>query len=649
VTELEEIASNARAKMTIEQEARSRFAMAASASGVRRSRFERVHKFYAPVDGDQWPEDRALRPGKLHITANMVRAFVDTEARVLSLLPRISNKPPTADQVSAKKAETIEELFSRYLDMTGWDVWMADRERMGSLYGTKILKPFWNDDDKRPDVSLVEQPQNLMLGYGASDYSVVDWAIYRYSISALQAKRRYPDIQIKSEKGKPPVVSIAGGDHYDPLQQRSLASTARSSLAEVINKLTPKQTDGEYEQSQLEVWDYWYLNDEGTVCNAIILQGCLVAGPFEHDEMPIIPYIVTEHDHEPGSPEGQSTAELLIDLQMALNRVLSHESQVIADNSGTAYQLTGENADTVPENVVAKEDEISPTGTNNRIEPIQRNANNYNMEALIDRIWSTAHKITGLPEIMFGELPGAQTAGRATAVQIQAAQNRIDSKRRRSYEGLRQLLLFWGYMLEKRNPTVTTTARQEAQGDQPPTVVSQQIKIGEFIKGWQNWKIIPPEITPRDEIEHTNNIIQLVNAKLMPLSKGMDELGIDNPQQMLALVEEERSNARLFPADVQSNLAASLLLKQIEQANAMSGGDAAQQAGAADARLKQEAQQRAPTLTEDMNQPATAAGGFPPPGAPAPGIGGEFQPLVRQTPSGESQALSQFQLPGTEI
>ena len=68
---------------------------------------------------------------------------------------------------------------------------------------------------------------------------------------------------------------------------------------------------------------------------------------------------------------------------------------------------------------------------------------------------------------------------------------------------------------------------------------------------------------------------------------------------------------------------------------------------ATQATMQQQAQEAAPTKTEDMNQPATMPGGAPPPGAPA--AGGELLPIIRQTPSGESQAMSQVNLPSTGL
>lgn len=648
MAELEEIVANAREKTRVEAEAGVRYSMGSSAAGIRKSRYERLHQLFAPVDGDQWPMDRKLRPNKLHITANIVRAFCITEARLLSILPRVTNKPPTRDTDSARRAEALEELFMRYLEASGWDVWMFDRELSKSIYGRAILKAFWNDKEKRPDVQLIEQPQNLLVGYGTSDYSQVDWAIYRYAISDLQAKLAYPDIHIEpGKKGAPPKVRLLSGDHTDPILNRD---GPLSTVSQAWNKIVNRDTDGDYERTQVEVWDYWYLDaKDGTVCNAILVGGCLVKLD-RHEEMPTIPYLITEHDHEPGSAEGIGTAELLTDIQLGLNRVLSHYAQLVADNSGTAYQLNGDNADSVPENIVPREDEIIPAGAGNSINPIQRGVNPYPIEALIERYWDAAHKITGLPDVLFGAIAGTQTSGRSMAVQIEAAQNRIDPKRRRSYEGLRNLFIFWGYMLKKRNPTVSATQRVEAaEGDAlaTPTVEAQDIKIGDLLDGFENWQIIAPEITPRDAIEQTTNVISMIQAKLIDRKSGMDMLGIENPEQIMALIEKEQSNASIEPGAVQAKLAAMLLVQQIEQAQAAQAANASAMAGATEATMQRDQQAMTPAKTEDMNGQPTAAGGAPAPGAPAPT--GELLPIIRQTPTGESQAMSQVNLPPTEL
>jgi hypothetical protein len=621
-----------------------------SASNIRRAKYARYHHYYAPVDGDQWPGDD--REGKIHITANIIKAFIDVESRILSLLPRITNVPSSKDADSRRKSETVEELFLRFLELSGWETWMVDWNRIGCIYGIKVLKPFWNARAKRPDVRVIEQPQNLMIGYGSSDFTVVDWVIYKYFISPSEARRRFPDAIITSPGDGKPLTISRRSDHSDPLaQKQGVIGSAISAASSAVDRIRFGEARTAYEDRQIECWDYWYYNEEGEVYNAQLLQRVIIDGPTSHPEMPRIPYIIVENDHEPGSPEGMSSVEPLIDVQMGLNRAFSHSAQVAADNSGTAYQLAGDNADSVPEGIVPAEDEIIPAGSGNQILAIERNANTFPLNELIKSYWEAAHRISGLPEIMFGNIPSADTSGRVMAIQIEAAANRLDLKRRREYNGLRDLMLFWGYMLIQKDPMVTVTRRKESQEGsmEPGELESFQVKVAEAIKGFDRWNIVAPEITPRDSIETSQNVMQLVNAKLMPLVEGMDRIGLESPEQAIAMIEKERSNARLFPADVQTYASVLQLLNAIVQEQQMAAAQAAQQGAGAVAEGQAAAQGAEPTLLPDQNQ-GSQPGMAPPPGAPPPGgIGAELQGLVRQTPGGQSQAMSQIVLPGKKF
>ena len=60
--------------------ARTRYSESDSYQSRLISKYQRAHHFYAPLFGDQWPEDVAQRPGKIHITVNIVKAAVDVDA-----------------------------------------------------------------------------------------------------------------------------------------------------------------------------------------------------------------------------------------------------------------------------------------------------------------------------------------------------------------------------------------------------------------------------------------------------------------------------------------------------------------------------------------------------------------------------------------
>src|SRR3972149_3298648 len=179
-------------------------------------------------------------------------------------------------------------------------------------------------------------------------------------------------------------------------------------------------------------------------------------------------------------------------------------------------------------------------------------------------------------------------------------------------------------MLEKVNPKVTVAT---------PEGGTAEIGLGDIVKGVYRWKIIAPEITPKDVIENTSNVINKVNAKISSLKPGRDELGIDSPEDEEDLIVEERSNAHLFPGDVQTFVAVMAALQAMQaQAAALQ-----QPAGAVPTANDQTgqnaaiaaAQQAQPPPGQGQNQggrPMTQAGMGPPrgggvaaAGAPAPG------------------------------
>lgn len=620
--------------LDVELLARHRYGSGRSDSLYRRNRYEELHRWYAPIGGDQWPEDIFDRPGKMHITSNIVRRFCDTEARLLSKPPRITVRAQV-DPIMARKAEATEKLFNRFLDQSGFRNWFFTLEQTKTVYGIGVLKPFWNADTKAPDVVVVEQPQNIMFGWGDSEFIGLDWTIYHYRISKLQAKLRYKECPDEYFETSPDNLALGTGkaDHGDPLAQ--------------IPVLVSGRNETEYEMQQVEVWDYWYLDPDGKVMSAILINGHIVEGPTAHSEYPAIPYILIEHDHEMGSPDGRGTAELLIDIQDGLNRAVSHYAQYVWDNSDPAYQLTGEDAPmTVPDGLVPRAGELVAPGARTRIELINTGVNNFPFDALINAYMALAHKVTGLSEILFGQPAAGGDTGRALAVQLESSINALEPKRNRSYTGLQTLLMMWHYMMMSKNPEVTGAVTMP-EGIEMPALHAKDI-----IEGLNDWVIIAPEITPRDVREHTMNTIDKVNMKLLSTQSAMDEIGVENPLEELDRIRDERSDARLYPGDAQAIAAVMATLQAIEQQQAGQAQAAAAQGEAAQNKMMNDQQMGQPSLTEDMNQVATGPGMAPPAqGGESVGgdmIGGEMRPIVRQS-GDESMPMSELRLPVREF
>lgn len=651
------------------------------------SRYRQWYFYYSPLNADQWPEDLVARPGQIHITSNIVAPFVDVAARIQSLLPRVSLIPNGTDDLSREQAEAVEKLMISYLEMSEWEVWLGVVCRVKGIFGKTFLKPYWIDDEKRPDVSVIENPGNLRVGWGSSDYGVIDWALYEYAVSPVEAMRMFPEIEIQQrDRGQPPLVLRVGSSHDDPLGTVSPVNTSGTASPSSWNQRAMPILLSDYELNQVPIWDYWYKDEKGGVHNARFVNRVLAEPISDHPEYPDVPYILVENDHVPGSPDGRGDVEPMIDLQIELNRALSHFAQLVNDEVDPAYQLTGDNADSVPAGMVPRGGEIVAAGSGNSIGAIAKGVNQMPIDQLITTIMDQAHRNTGLPEILFAQPPGAQTAARSLAVQIESAANRIDPRRRNLYRSLRRLLFFWQYMIEQKNPKINVT---DGKGG------SQEVGLKDIVQGFKRWKFVAPEITPQDDTEHTTNTLNKLQGKLISLETAMDEVGVDSPLAEIMRIEAERTNAKLFPGDAQATAAVmNLILNMMPQLQQLGltpqalglgtsaaggfnlggtppGANPLQQAQAAQGQQQLAAQQAAPQGIEAQNgpQPMSQPGSPPPPGGPPPGgplgpVGAQGAPisgappnttpllpggiqnqtLIRSQPNGGDKAMQQIKL-----
>src|SRR5205085_425566 len=85
------------------------------------NRYRFLHFMYAPPGDDQWPSDKVRRPGKIHITSNIVKPAVDIDARLQAKLPRITLVPMDLSQQERARAETVEKMTTAWLEAANWD------------------------------------------------------------------------------------------------------------------------------------------------------------------------------------------------------------------------------------------------------------------------------------------------------------------------------------------------------------------------------------------------------------------------------------------------------------------------------------------------------------------------------------------------
>lgn len=613
--------------MALADEAKTRYSMTESHQAYLKTRHRVWHHYYAPRLGDQWPEDLNQRPGMIHTTVNIIQPVVDTEARLESLVPRMTAMAIRSDEESRQRTEAGEKLLKLYLELSGFETWLFTLNQTRAIYARGFMKPYWNKEENRPDVEIVEQPGNLRVGWGTSDFTVIDWTIYEFAISAIEAQRRFPGLQvIPAQRTGEPSVIIFNGTHSDPLETSPVGSAEGGT--DILLRPTGYQPS-DYERSQLRVWDYWYKDRDNKVYNAILLEGLIVDGPHYHPEYPEVPYIPVEFDHEPGSPDGLGMIQNLIDMQIEINRAVSHYSQLIQDEVDPAYQL---NADSVPPGSFPKGGEVVATGGENQeFKAIQKSVNQVAIGELISMLFTNIHFTTGMADIMFGISPGTRMPGRSMELQIESANNRVAPRRQRLYLAIYRLMLFWIQMVERIDPTVEITLAA-ADG----TLQTQKVSLKPLVQDIKRWRFVAPPITPQDTQQLTTTLVNQLTARLVSVQYAMEQLGIENPTEMMEQVEAEHMNPRMYPGDTGSSLQVyqqlAQLLPQLQQlginipgvANLMPGQQPQPGApGNANERAAQEAQARQPQLTQYQNQhapqPMTQPGSPPPVAGPVVG------------------------------
>ena len=301
---------------------------------------------------DHWAEDPSARlSGRSHVSVNVHSSYVSIPASLQAVTPIVNYTPtgPTADE--RNQASRRERLFYAWWDNNDFDLRMEEATLLKSLYGTTAAKIFWDPIRKMPRVQIVDTPENLYLGYGTSDYSRIDWALYSYGISPQAAIEDYGINVIPVNDGNKWYPYTSASTHDDPIASIYLNSYHRD----------PVRYQTAYDQMKIEVMDYWYKHPTSPgkpplVCNAIIV-GNTVVKKTEHPEMEgVIPYIILRNSMIPGSPYGKPELYDIEQLLREKDEKITAQAQMIHSVvGGQMWQLVGAEApDEVPSNAIPK-------------------------------------------------------------------------------------------------------------------------------------------------------------------------------------------------------------------------------------------------------------------------------------------------------
>lgn len=553
----------------------------------RRNLFRRFDHLYhsntLTIGGaDHWANDPSARlAGRAHVSVNAHASYVNIPASLQAVRPVINYVPNGTEKEDRKIAAEREKLFFRWWEEVEMDLVLEDAALYKALYGDTAAKVYWDPVNEIPRVQVISSPENLQIGYGASDYSRIDWALYCYGISPLAAMEEFGVDVIPAKEGEVFYPYVTNSTHSDPL-----ATLYRDSFERNFMR---RQTD--YERMQVEVYDYWYKVPQGKGKAPIVRNAVFVANQIIKDEAHPeykgqIPYVVLTNSRIPGSPYGKPELYDIEQLLREKDERITNQAQFIHQViGGQMFQLIGQDApEEVPANAIPKPGRIATPGAGNRIEPIQPFMPQMQIEDYNRRIDRELTVISGLNELLLGIAPsGVLGSSRAIASLIANYEQRIAPKRKLLYQWLKNVWKLSAQVWEEKNKDVMI-----------------------ILDGQYRLEITPPELTPRDTLELASTAINLVQNRIWSAERAMDRVGVEDPHGEKDIIRDEQTDATLNPAAVATM---TQVITQMQQMQAQQGGGMEQAMNAM--RMQNPAQQMTPGQNDQDLNAAGAAEGQP--------------------------------------
>lgn len=553
---------------------------------------DRADKLYFPETindksgVDLWPEhESALTNGRQHVSLSLPTPYVDIPASLQAVEP-IENVLATdsSDEAVAAAAAT-ERVYVAWKNEEDFDLKWHKAIVTKGLYGRTAARVYWDKDEKRPCVEVINQPRHLFMGWKTDNFEQLEWAAYRmyYEPNALTEQFGVEVTPIKSDDGY--TLPFVQQQSWDDVPARPSAGLGNS---------------------RIEVWDYWYRQAvwkgqkfvRMDTYNVVVAGNVVVRPPTVYKEYKgKLPYIPLFNTFVPGVPNGRPDLYDIEPLIREKMERITNGSQMIANvTGGDAYQLTGPDAPMrVPAGLKPVKGGIVAPGPGNRIEVITPFIAQFQLEQFLVRIDRELATISGLNELLLGLAP-AQVLSSSKAINalISNYEARLSLRRKLLYKWRRDVWTMALAIFAEKNADVK----------------------GIVARGGGFLDIQDPSLNPRDELETATRAINLVNAKLWSVRRAMDAVGVDDPETELDFIRDERTDATLFPADVQvmAQLLGALQSLGI-QAPQNVAGQAAGQAGSATEGLQQALGAAAPSQMGG----ATAGPGEQPITAPVAG------------------------------
>src|SRR5574338_1314552 len=312
---------------------------------------------------DLWAKDAsAVLPGRTHLSVNTPAVYVDVPAAWQALQP-IENMLATDTTDDARdSADQLERIYYAWKRAESWELKVHKACTTKGLYGRTAAFVYWDPDENRPCVRIIDQPSHLWLGWKTTAYDSLDWAAYVTRMSPMTVVEEF-GVDVVNRTLDDQVVPFVR-----PFEPSMMSMPDRPWLT--------------FGPAMIEVWEYWYrvpikapVKGSGTkmMVHRALFVGNLLVSDEEHAELkgklPVVPLFNT---FLPGVSNGRSDlydVEQLIYEKM--HRLTDMATMIHAGAAGNYFQLTGAEApNKVPGDLKPRLNEVVAPGAGNRIEVI---------------------------------------------------------------------------------------------------------------------------------------------------------------------------------------------------------------------------------------------------------------------------------------
>lgn len=564
----------------------------------------------------------ATTPGRAHVSVNTPPVYVDVPASLQSVPPVENFVATVSDEQSRAMAAMAERLYFAWKEEEDWELKGHEACITKALYGQTAAKVYWDPDENRPCVSIVDQPRNLYLGWRSSAYKNLNWALYVYGQTPEGVLEEW-GLVVDSEESDGKIVPF--------VLPRDQGAFARA---------VARPWGGQ--RMEVEVYDYWYRRPKANqrkrsgaypgvqmeTCNAIFVGNVCVKNEVHPEYDGKIPYVPLFNSFIPGLPMGRPELFDIEPLILEKDERITAGAQMLGRTvDGQFWQLVGPEApDVTPAGVMPKPNKVVSPGAGNRIEAITPWMPEFQLEQYLARIDRELADVSGLNDLLRGMAPSSvMSSSKAITALVANYEARIRIKREMYYKWRSEVWSMVSTIWSRKNRN-----------------------LAPVLSGVARLQQTPPSLTPRDDMETAAMTANLVNAKLWSLARGQDRVGVDDPETEQDIIRAESTDATLFPERVQVMTQLMQILQAMGQqqaalAAAGQGGQVNPEQGLAAMRAAMGGQQGVPMLNSEEEQPS----GAPPEVQPGNVAGPEALRSQTMVQGGEASGriLSQTEVP----